>query len=196
MQSLKSILKDGEGGIYEARPKSIHLSLPQDFDARKILWNSLCYFLKEKQDVTAQWVAEYEEIASWLQDNAGKGLFLYGTCGRGKTVLAKWVIPALLLYYHRKVCNIVDAVDLQDRINEIRNKRFVIVDDLGCEPISQFKTLAFGELIDSVEKQGSILIVTTNLNAEELIERYGDRVMDRIKATTKAICFQGDSMRS
>lgn len=195
MLSLKSLLRDGDE-MYHARPKCVQLSLPQDFDARKILWNSLSYLLSEKEQITAKWQPEYEEVAKWLQNNEGKGLFLYGTCGRGKTLLAKWVIPALLLYYHRKACNVIDAVDLQDRIAEVRNKRFIIVDDLGCEPISQFKTLAFGELIDSVEKNGSILIVTTNLNAEELIERYGDRVMDRIKSTTKTVCFQGDSMRN
>jgi len=35
-----------------------------------------------------QWLPEYDEVAAWLSDNRGKGLFLFGSCGRGKSLLS------------------------------------------------------------------------------------------------------------
>ena len=36
------------------------------------------------------WLPEYDEVATWLSGNNGKGLFLYGACGRGKSLLTRY----------------------------------------------------------------------------------------------------------
>ena len=40
---------------------------------------------------TFQYLKEYDAVGDWLEDNAQKGLFLYGDYGRGKSFLARYV---------------------------------------------------------------------------------------------------------
>ena len=61
-------------------PNTVEISIP---DAKNILWSGIKYFTKEK----ARWLPEYEEIASWLTGNDGRGLLCFGNCGRGKTLI-------------------------------------------------------------------------------------------------------------
>ena len=62
----------------------VYLNVP---DSRRLLFSAIRYFVSlEKKE--AVWLPEYEKVASWLNDNGGRGLFLYGTCGRGKSILA------------------------------------------------------------------------------------------------------------
>ena len=74
----------------------------------------------------------------------------------------------------------------------------MVVDDLGVE--SQLKEFGnvrnvFDELIDSVEQDGKLIIITTNLNQDELIKKYGKGVYERLLVTTKRIRFNGESFR-
>ena len=57
------------------------------------LWmeRGLIYFLGER----AQWLPCYDEVAAWLEDNQGRGLFCYGEPSLGKTVLTTKVIPMI-----------------------------------------------------------------------------------------------------
>ena len=165
--------------------------------AEQILRNALKYFIGlEKRN--AQWLPEYKQIVEWLENNEGRGLFLYGNCGRGKTVIAQYVIPAILLKYSRKVVVSYDAQQMNLKLDEVLQKKIIGIDDVGTEDIlNSFgnKRLAFLEVIDAAEKYGKLLIITSNLNQEQLIEKYGDRAMDRIISTTKRVLFSGKSLR-
>ena len=137
-------------------------------------------------------------MSDWLNDNQGRGLFLYGNCGRGKTVLARYVIPAILLKYDRKVVNCFDAQEMNTNLDEVLKKKIVCIDDIGTEEVSVSygnKRLAFLEVVDAAEKHGKLLIITSNLNQEQLVQKYGDRTMDRIISTTKRVLFKGKSLR-
>ena len=58
-------------------PNLVNIAIP---DAKNILWQGLNYFTEN-----AEWLPEYEEIASWLSGNNGRGLLCHGNCGRGKS---------------------------------------------------------------------------------------------------------------
>lgn len=165
--------------------------------ADQILRNALKYFIG-LENRNAEWLPEYKQIVEWLENNEGRGLFLYGNCGRGKTVLAQYVIPAILLKYSRKVVVSYDAQQMNLKLDEVLQKKIIGIDDVGTEDIlNSFgnKRLAFLEVIDAAEKYGKLLIITSNLNQEQLIEKYGDRAMDRIISTTKRVLFSGKSLR-
>ena len=49
--------------------------------------------------------------------------------------------------------------------------------------------------MDNAEKNGNLVIVSTNLDREGLENLYGSRVIDRIRSTMIAIPFNGKSMR-
>lgn len=166
-------------------------------DARTILENCFRYFLSF-QNTHLLWQPEYEEVAKWLEYNDKRGLFLYGDCGRGKSLLTRYVIPAILLKYCKKVVSVYDVQSMNRNINEVLKKHLIALDDIGTEELSVSygnKRLAFAEVIDAAEKQGKLIIVSTNLKGGEITERYGQRVMERIVSTTKRIEFKGKSLR-
>lgn len=194
MEDLSAILSDMK--LHGMRVPDEKISISID-NAKEILTNALRYFisLENRESV---WLPEYEEVADWLNDNQGRGLFLYGNCGRGKTVLARYVIPAILLKYDRKVVNCFDAQEMNTNLDEVLKKKIVCIDDIGTEEISVSygnKRLAFLEVVDAAEKHGKLLIITSNLNQEQLVQKYGDRTMDRIISTTKRVLFKGKSLR-
>lgn len=165
--------------------------------ARTILENCFNYFLSFEK-VEFVWQPEYEEVVKWLENNEGKGLFLYGDCGRGKSLLSRYVLPAILLKYCRKVVRVYDVQDMNSNIDEVLNKHILSLDDIGTEELSVNygnKRLAFAEIMDATEKHGKLIIISTNLNKEEIIKRYGERVFERIIATTKRVEFKGKSLR-
>ena len=155
-----------------------------------------CFLSKEK--VKSIWLPEYDEIAEWMTNNKGRGLLMYGNCGRGKSIIGRFIIPAVLTHYCRKICTCYDAEEMNKKIDEVLNKHILSIDDIGTEGMSVnygVKRMAFAEIMDAVEKKGKLIIISSNLSGQALRERYGDRVFDRIIATTKRIAFNGDSLR-
>lgn len=170
-------------------------------DASNVLKRGLRYFLGDKY----RWLPEYDEIASWLSDNKGRGLLFYGSNGRGKTVLCCKVIPLIFKYYlHIDFCQ-YDAIELGETYrNDIGNfdlmwrDQPLFIDDIGTESIINDygeKHDLVSELIDRAEKNNRLLVLTTNLTPDELSERYGVRTLDRLKAVVKSVKSIGDSLR-
>ena len=173
------------------QPSLVSVRIP---DAKNILWKGIQYFCKGE----AKWLPEYEEIANWLSDNNGRGLICLGTCGRGKSLICAKILPLLLNHYHRLVLSIYDAQEMNKSADEAIRCKLLLIDDLGTENVSvKFgeRRVIFPEICDAAEKQGKLLIVTTNLSLSELREKYGERTIDRLKAITKPVLFQGESLR-
>ncbi len=174
--------------------KPLRIQVP---DAKIWLKKAIDFFIRQEGNVP-KWLNAYDEVAEWLSDNKGKGLFMYGNVGQGKSVLGRLVIPAILLKTKRKVVFTYDTDQMNANIDKIKQQRFVSLDDIGTETIINDygnKRSAFSEIMDNAEKTGNLLIVSTNLSKEQIIEKYGDRVFDRIKSTTKRVLFTGKSMR-
>lgn len=165
-----------------------YISIP---GAKEILKNAMDYFIGcEKKK--AVWVPEYNEVAEWLENNEGRGLFLYGNCGRGKSILCRYAIPAIMLKYARKVVSVFDVTDMNNNIDEVLRKHILSLDDIGTETVKNNygeKRIAFAEIMDSAEKFGKLVIISTNLSGKEISERYGERVYDRLISTTKRVMF-------
>ena len=173
----------------------VYISVP---NARKVLAGAVKYFIHKIDGREAKWLPEYDQVASWLGNNQGRGLFLFGNCGRGKSILCRYVLPAILLKYCRKVVSVFDIQDMNRDIDLVLSKHVVSLDDIGTEELSVKygeRRMAFAEVMDAAEKHGKLVIVSTNLGANELKERYGDRVLDRIRAVTKRVLFDGTSLR-
>lgn len=186
------------------RMRANGMKLPSDremlrlTDAKRCMWASLRYFLKQ-QGTKAVWLPEYDEVSAWLENNEGKGLLLFGNCGMGKTILGMYVIPSVILALAGKVVKCYNMDEMNRNADEIKRKRFVYLDDIGTEsPYMEYgnKRAVFAEIMDNAEKNGNLVMASTNLNRQKLTEMYGDRVIDRIRSTMRVIPFNGKSMRN
>ncbi len=180
---------------------------PQELDrvqisiqnAEKRLRGGLQYFVNMKSGCDAEWNEHnYRPVVDWMTNNKGKGLLMFGGCGLGKSIIGMYILPLLIKDVHHKVVNIFTAIELNQKIDEILKLHIIYIDDIGTEDnLNSYgnKRMPFAELCDAAEKKGKLLILSTNLSIEELTARYGDRVVDRLIATVKAVPFIGDSLR-
>ena len=174
--------------------EKIYIKIP---NARAIFENSFRYFLS-KENKELVWFPEYEEVVKWIEDNDGRGLLLYGDCGRGKSMISRYVIPSILFAYKNKVICIKTAQEMNIVLDDVLEKKLISLDDIGTEDIlNKFgnKRLALAEIMDAVERKSKLIIISTNLSGREIEQRYGTRTMERIISTTKRIEFKGDSLR-
>lgn len=171
-------------------------------DAQGIMERGFRYFVGEH----SRWLDEYANVVKWLSNNNGKGLMLYGSNGRGKSVICKYIIPTALSYYSPSLklfnTRANDLRNLHPDNNEYYAMKIadvICIDDFGVESISNVfgeKRDVFSDIVDIVEHERKLLICSTNLVPEEICKRYGLRTLDRLKALTYPVCFSGESMRS
>ena len=171
-------------------------------NAEQRLRGGLDYFVKRYtfgKESHAKWMEKnYRPIVDWMSDNEGRGLLITGGCGLGKTLIAKHILPLLLQDSCRKLVNIFTAQELNTKIDEISKLHIICIDDVGTEELAKIfgnVRCAFSELCDAAEQKGKLLIITTNLTANELEAKYGERTIDRLKAITKFVPFTGKSLR-
>lgn len=149
-------------------------------------------------------------IDSWLLGGRSTDIVLRGGVGTGKSTAAAYAVKRLVepptpdllegnfyiphqpftccwLRPDALVSAIMHAYD--DKAPKLAP--YVVIDDLGRETRSEFVE-AFCDLLD---REGHTLIITTNLNREEMRKRYDLRVLDRLKERAIAFDIPGESMR-
>ena len=183
------------GIIYEEMKEGI-LTEPVPFrvaDAGTRIFNGFKYFCGEN----AQWLPEYEKVAEWLEDTKGKGLFLIGSNGRGKSILATKILP-----WFFKEQGYGYEIFLANEINQNKERvmypKILCIDDIGVEDIANDygeKINVFAKVMDEVERKKKMIIITTNLTKEQLEKKYSTRTIDRINGCCKVVAFNGESMR-
>lgn len=189
--SFDEVFSDMRKMGLKAPASSVNIKVP---NARTMVYAGLKSVIGEN----AVWLPEYEKVSDWLTDNKGRGLFMFGNCGRGKSLLGRYVLPAIILSCCQKVVNVFDMQELNANLDVALSKHLISLDDVGTEEMSVKygeRRMAFPEIMDAAEKYGKLVIISTNLDEVELRERYGDRILDRIKTLTSRICFNGDSLR-
>ena len=168
-------------------------------NARKRLEDGLHYYLGDK----AVWLPCYEKVADWLSDNKGRGLLCVGTTGLGKSLICRKIFT--VLFGSKAV--FCTAKEMNDHIDALLKPEahIIVIDDLGKEPVSVYGRRPFFELCDAAERDGKLLIITTNLSTTPVTDprypasiqqRYGDAVISRLKAITKMVKFEGEDLRN
>lgn len=157
----------------------------------------------------AEVAAKLRSTAEWVAGHPLRsGLLLQGTVGSGKTT----VLYALYALYKRLATSVAHstAPALYEHFrryqqNEMsyypdyRQAKYLFLDDLGTEPA---RCLIYGteytplqELIDYRYTRQLPTVITTNLSDTQLLERYGDRFVDRIAEMFTVLRFKGKSYR-
>ena len=129
------------------------------------------------------------------------GLIVTGDYGCGKTFFVK----CLRMKAHFIDLTLAETVEWLDQhggyqssLDEMCNRN-IILDDLGAESIKNeygVKRDIVGEFICRYHTRGKgRLFITTNLRGPELLDRYGGRVVDRLKQLCVPFHMNGKSKR-
>lgn len=168
-------------------------------NASAVFWNALDDVLSAFGETPVH-SKDYEGIINWLSNNNKKGLIIMGSVGRGKTLIARFVIPLILNRCIRKTASFNSMVKLRTLkdIQEAISSKIIVLDDLGVEDVvSEYgnKIDAFSMIVDEAEKENKLLIITTNLNKSLLLSKYKDRAFDRLMSMCEVVVLKGNSLR-
>lgn len=141
---------------------------------------------------------EYTKIVDWMTKNDGKGIIMYGSNGRGKTLIAQKILPLYFYQFYGKILTLYEGLEMNEKVNEILTKKLLCIDDFGQEDVRNNygeKSLPFLEIMDVAEKRGNLVILTTNLDPAWIEKKYGIKTRERIRACCTPVVFRGDSLR-
>ncbi len=137
-----------------------------------------------------------------------QGLFMYGKTGLGKThlslAIANVVIDKGYDVYYGSVQSIMDKLEAErfgrlpreDSIKEdILNCDLLIIDDLGTEFSTQYTNAEIYNIINSRMLSSLPTIISTNLDMNQVAEKYTQRVASRIIGNCMAVYFCGKDLR-
>ena len=160
-------------------------------------------------DMTMEYI---NQASSWLLSTDKFGLLICGSPGNGKTTLMKAIIDAVNFAdvhdENGKVCRVYikDAKEItrlcKTDYNEYKRCMMydmLAIDDLGCEPT---EVVDYGNIINPVidllsyrYNEQLFTIVTTNLQPQQIREKYGDRLADRFNEMMDRIIFRNSTYR-
>lgn len=152
-----------------------------------------------------------KEFCDRFRDTRVKFILLTGQSGVGKTTLAYAIANALLekgvsvcfltafefnnlmLRYH--TTNVAARAQYMEFLLDCD---MLIIDDLGTEPVLKSVTKEYlYNVVDSRVVSGKKTMITSNLNLEELMLRYGERTVSRMTDKTYSVTREllGDDLR-
>lgn len=143
-------------------------------------------------------------------DAHDKNLFFIGKPGLGKTFLcnsiAKDLLDAGKSVIYQSSPDLIDTIrkykfdfDKEDEnapyLEELYNCDLLIIDDLGTELSTQFSNLAIYNILNRRLLNNKKIIISTNLNTDELMSTYSERIYSRILGNFGMYKFFGDDIR-
>lgn len=145
----------------------------------------------------------YDYIENFSKSN--ENLLFYGTPGTGKTHLTHAIAGELL-----KMGYFVLYKTSEDLILDLRNIRFnrdkyleevldfsdlLIIDDLGTEENNDFSRAEFYNLLNKRLLNEKKIIISTNLELENILKNYNDRITSRLLGNFTICKFYGEDIR-
>jgi DNA replication protein DnaC len=139
----------------------------------------------------------------------GRGLWLFGDVGTGKTTLAMLVsqealntghdvaiysLPRLLAEIRMTFDDASERsyVDLLDRLGSVT---LLHLDDLGAEKTSPWVLEQLYAIVNARYEEQRAMLVTTNLSREDLVEQIGERTVSRLEEMCDVLPLHGADQR-
>ena len=184
-------------------PKKFHEARIEDFNTYD---NS---DLEEVQDC----IARYISCMNWKTLDKLGGLFLFGSNGVGKTLIA--CIVAKEAYKHRYSTRRVTFVEYMskytlvwsaksveekesaedDLFNNYKAVEFLVLEEVGKEVDSKASAPILEDLLRYREDNGLVTVICTNLSPKDIENRYGVSVSSLLKGNMTPIKIEGVDKR-
>jgi DNA replication protein DnaC len=151
-----------------------------------------------------------EYLRNWDENReSGKGLYLCGGVGTGKTHLAVAVmneliqrkrVPSLFVTIPELLDNLRGAYndpgrDLDEWMAAVKNADFLVLDDLGSERPTEWVQERIFVIVNHRYRETLPTIFTSNIGPENLPSQLGERTASRIIAMCEGIELEGGDYR-
>lgn len=182
---------------------------------RKFLHTTIDDFIcnSEKGKEVRNFIKNYIDNLSSESLCRDKGVIFFGSNGTGKTMLSS--IVAKEAYRNRlsvRRCTFVDYVNIYTRVWSAKNSEdkealeddlyssykaveFLVLEEVGKEIDSKISAPVLEDLLRYREDNGLITFICTNINKNDLKNRYGDSVMSLIMGNMYPITLVGEDWR-
>lgn len=137
-------------------------------------------------------------------------LLLFGSTGLGKTYLCSCVAKALIdkghLVVYQTAFQITEIMEaykfgkktdaiIREKYNLLFNSDLLIIDDLGTEMTNTFTNVEFFNVINTRLMNNKKMVISTNLEPDELVNIYGQRIASRVLTNVDPLEFIGSDLR-
>lgn len=189
LEKAKSLNRQNNGFVGFVDVKIDSINLNDNNDSIEFLQN----FTKDLDRINGQW------------------FYLYGVCGNGKTTTLKQLVHHLNNNGQQYIFTSVDKIfskikesysnddfTEQSILNKIINCKFLLLDDVGVERISEWGGQLIYNIFNEKYNNGTSIVMTSNLDKKKLIQYVNtfdkeSRVIDRLKEKTTFVKFCGES---
>lgn len=145
------------------------------------------------------------DYATNFENNNGQGLLFMGNPGTGKTHLAAAITNYITDEYGIAVkfgnfISILNDIKKsfhsdEDIVRKLKEMPLLVIDDLGKERRSEWSEMILYDVINGRYEDYMPTIITTNLDPEEVKERFGEAVLSRIIEMCTGVVMQGKDVR-
>ena len=148
-----------------------------------------------------------KRYALTFSSNSGNLLFVGGT-GLGKTFLSACVARTVAdrgysvvyetashLFSKLEQAKFSPNEETKREAEKLTACDLLIIDDLGTEMPGQFVTAALYSLLNDRIRAGMPMVISTNLNVDEMSRRYSPQIASRLHGDFQRLTFVGEDIR-
>lgn len=140
-------------------------------------------------------------------DKLNESLFFYGSSGLGKTFLSNCIAKELLdkgkVVIYQTASNLMDIIRKSrfedtsntNELNELLECDFLIIDDLGTEPVTPYSYSELFNVINTRILNKKKMLISTNFHLNDIIQNYPERITSRILGHFTLFKFFGEDIR-
>jgi DNA replication protein DnaC len=194
------------------RPKRIAGIRSARLEARiPTRYQSLSFDRLDGTDLTAfpEPVRAAKRFAQQIEDNleAGRGIWIMGDVGTGKTALAMLISKAALeaartvaIYSLPRLLNVIrESIErpsgVLNFLDLLSSVDLLHLDDVGAENRTDWALEQLYSIVNTRYEEQRSIIVTTNLDPEQLAEQIGARTVSRLAEMCTAVPLYGEDRR-
>ena len=191
--------------VAKRRARGVSSVIPRRF-------RDVSFELAENDGIAPDVLDAVREFADQVEDrlDSGRGLWLMGDVGTGKTTLAMLVskaaaeagrtvaiysLPRLLARIRRTYDGEPGEDSYLEFFDRITSVDLLHIDDLGAEKRSDWVLEQLYAIVDERYQSQRSMVVTSNLDPDQLKEQIGSRVVSRLAEICRELPLWGDDLR-
>jgi DNA replication protein DnaC len=192
--------------IAQARARSLEARIPSRYRA-------ISFEHSDVIDMERRFPTQVRELRAFVREidsnlDAGRGLWMTGGFGTGKTALAMIVsrsaidagrsvaiysCPRLLGMLRESIDRDVGGV--VDFLDQLTAVDLLHIDDLGAEHRTEWVLEQLYSIVNARYQDERSTLITSNLSRDELAEQLGERIVSRLEGCCELLPFYGTDAR-